>query len=75
MTSRGWTAWGRVAGGSCAAAIFLLGLISGGLAGCGSGGKFTGPVMPAGIPENWEFTLTNSGTVMFSGGVVPMGVS
>ena len=69
MTSRGY-----LAGGSCAALTLFLGLIVGGPAGCGSGSssKIT---TTAGIPGNWEFTLTNSGAVMFSGGVVPMGVS
>ncbi len=58
---------------NCAALIVFLGLISGGLAGCGSTGKIT---TPAGIPGNWELTLTNSGTPMFSGGpIVPMGVA
>ena len=67
MTSRGY-----LAGASCAALTLFLGLIVGGPAGCGSGSKIT---TTAGIPGNWEFTLTNSGAVMFSGGVVPMGVS
>ena len=67
MTSRGY-----LAGGNCAALALFLGLIVGGPAGCGSGSKIT---TTTGIPGNWEFTLTNSGAVMFSGGVVPMGVS
>ncbi|MHB1935059.1 MAG: hypothetical protein ACYCOR_00565 [Acidobacteriaceae bacterium] len=54
--------------------IFFLCLMTGGTTGCGSG-NFMGPVTPAGIPGNWELTLTNSGAVMFSGGVVPMGVA
>ncbi len=73
MCSRGRTSWGRLAGASCAALTLFLGLIVGGPAGCGSGSgsKIT---TTAGIPGNWEFTLTNGGAVMFSGGVVPMGV-
>ncbi|MHB1938849.1 MAG: hypothetical protein ACYCOR_20045 [Acidobacteriaceae bacterium] len=63
MTSRAW-----LAGGSCAALTLLLGLIVGGLAGCGSGSgsKIT---TSADIPGNWEFTAT-----IGRNGVVPIGV-
>lgn len=70
MCLRGWTSWGRLAGANCAAAMFLFGMMASGPVGCGSGGTFTPPGTPAGIPANWEFTGTDS-----RGGKIPMGVS